>query len=102
MRTIRVDYRDEQGIDRRVLVPEDDGAHPSEGVPISLDVDSLYEHMPIKFRQQLVKELWARNLVEPADYLKPGAPELIRAALLSVVKRDTMDILNLARERKHG
>jgi hypothetical protein len=101
MKLVNIDYRDEHGIDRRVLVPEDDGANPSEGVPLSLDVDSLYEHMPIKFRQQLVKELWARNLIEPADFLRPGAAELIRAALLSVVKRDTMDILNLARERKH-
>ncbi len=101
MKTISIDYRDELGIDRRVLVPEDDGANPSEGVPLSLDVDSLYEHMPVKFRQQLIKELWARNLIEPTDFLRPGAAELIRAALLSVVKRDTMDILNLARERKH-
>jgi hypothetical protein len=103
MGSTRLDYVDSNGIKRRVLVPADDGACPEEGIPISLPVDELYAHMPLEFRQRLVEALWAVGLIEPSDYLQRDAPERTRAALLSVVKRDTMDILNLARETmKHG
>ena len=99
----RLDYLDREGIKRRVLVPADDGACPEEGIPISLPVDELYAHMPLTFRQRLVDALWAVGLIEPADFSQRDAPERTRAALLSVVKRDTMDILSLARETmKHG
>lgn len=103
MKTIPVDYVDRDGFRRRALVPENDGASPAEGIPISLPVEQLYQHMPLAFQITLVNELWNVGLIEPADFLKRDAPERTRAALLSVVKHDTMDILNLAREMmKHG
>ena len=103
MNAIPVDYVDSEGIKRRVLVPTDDGASPEEGIPVSVPVDELYRHMPLSFRQQLVEALWAVGLIEPADFSQRDAPERTRAALLSVVKHDTMDILNLAREMmSHG
>jgi hypothetical protein len=93
---IVIEYRDTDGILRRVLAPET--ADPSEGVPLSLPVDELYWHMPLDFRQRLVKELWAVGLVEPKDFLAAGAAERIRAALLSVVKHDVFDIQKFAKE----
>lgn len=93
----RADYIDKDGIKRRVLIPEGIADY-SEGIPVSLSVDQLYAHCSIDFRRTLIEELWARGLVEPADYLKAGAAELITAALRSVVKHDTLDILALAKE----
>ena len=94
---IRVDYVDKQGIKRRVLLPAG-VSDPSEGIPVSLPVDRLYEHCSIDFRRELIEELYARNLVEPADFQKAGAAELVTAAIRSVIKHDALDILSLARE----
>lgn len=98
----RVDYVDSEGIKRRVILPSDDGANPDEGIPISVPVDSLFEQMPVEFRRALVDALWANGLIEKDDFLRKDAPDKIRASLLSVVKHDTMDILNLAREMKNA
>ncbi len=98
-----VDYRDNQGIMRRVLLPDGADSDPTEGIPVSLPVDDLFDHMPLPFRQKLMEELWARDLIEPNDFLRPGALEQIRSAWLSVAKKDSLDIQNLARERtNHG
>lgn len=101
MSAIRLDYVDSDGFRRRVLVP-DEHADPVEGIPVSVPVELLYQHMPLTFQAQLINELWAVGLIEPADYLKGDAMQKVRAALLSVVKRDTLDILNLAREMNHA
>lgn len=96
---VKRDYVDEYGIQRRVLVP--DGEHNlAEGVPISLAVDSLFSQSPLEYRKALMVELWARGLIEPCDFSKAGAAELVRAALLAVTKHDTLDILSFAREAK--
>ncbi len=97
----RLDYVDQEGIKRRVRVP-DAYTDPVEGIPVSVPVDNLYLHMPLAFRVALVNELWAVGLIEPADFAAGNAPERVRAALLAVVKHDTFDILNLAREMNHG
>lgn len=98
----RVDYRDEHGIKRRVLLPSGVTAH-EEGIPVSLDVDRLYLHCPVDFRRRLVEELWARNLIEPCDFLRAGASELTRAAINAAMKADTLDIITLAgQECKKG
>lgn len=93
----KVDYIDKNGIQRRVLIP-DGVSDYSEGIPVSLPVDSLYQHCSIEFRRALIDELWARDLIEPCDFRRAGAGELITAALRSVVKRDALDIITLARE----
>lgn len=96
-RVNRVDYADASGIKRRVLLP-DGISDPREGIPVSLDVDSLYSHCSLEFRRALVDELWARDLVEPCDFKRPGAAELIRASLLAVAKQDALSIISFAHE----
>lgn len=95
----QAEYTDERGVKRLVLLPDDVTANPAEGIPLDLDVETLYPHMPAHFGARLKAELWARGLIQPSDYLSPGATEKIRAALLAVVKEDTMSILALAKER---
>lgn len=92
---VRVDFEDSDGIKRRVLLPAGVTEY-DEGIPVSVNVDYLYMHCSIDFRRRLVEELWARNLIEPCDYVRPGAPELIRAAIHAATKADTLDILALA------
>lgn len=84
---------------RRVLLPNDD-ALPSEGIPLSLDVGQLYAHMPVEFVARLVESLWARGLVEPDDFFKPGAHELCRDAVMDTVKFDALSIISLARSMR--
>lgn len=93
--TTKAEYVDQNGFRRRVLLPAGVTSY-SEGVPVSLDVDRLFEHCSIEFRRKLIDELWARDLVEPCDFLRPGAPELIRAAIAACVKVDTLNIVTLA------
>jgi hypothetical protein len=98
---IKVDYIDRDGIKRRVLLP-DAYADPAEGIPVSLPVEQLYSHMPPAFQAALVTALWARDLIEPADFLAPGAAERARAALLEVVKHDALNMLSFAGEYKES
>ncbi len=93
--TARADYHDQDGIQRRVELPIGSTSY-TEGVPVSLDADRLFPQCSPDFRRKLVAELWARGLVEPCDFMKAGAPELIRAALLACVKSDVLDIITLA------
>jgi len=95
-----LDYLDEQKIKRRVLVPV--GADPSEGIPLSLDVDQLYADCSLEFRQRLVAELWAVGLIEKKDFDNPNAGVLIRSALLAAIKSDTVMIINFARSQDNG
>ena len=85
------------GINQVVLIPEGE-TDASLGIPISLDLSTLYPHMPPAFVSALTGELHTRGLVEPCDYLKPGAAELYRAALLSVIKHDFLSVQTLAKE----
>lgn len=94
-----VEYTDERGVPRLVVLPDDSSADPSEGIPVDLDVETLYPHMPPEFAARLKGELWKRGLVRPQDYLATGAAERIRSALLATVKADTLNILDLAKER---
>lgn len=87
------------GSKRRVLAPADGSVDAaSEGIPVSLDIGELYPHMPPAFVAALIEALWARGLVEPADFLKAGAAEKARSALLDVVKLDALDMIALAKK----
>lgn len=91
-------FKDEKGIERRVIVP--DLLTPAdEGVPASLDLQSLAEthNLPQHVIDALYREFQARNLHEPGDFVHPLAPDLIRAALISVYRLDTQTIIELAR-----
>lgn len=92
-------YVDESGINRLVLVPANsNGIDLSEGIPISLDLDPLYEHLPLEFRVRLYNALWDRGLIKPHDFLAPDAPEKYMAAIRSIIKRDALDAVKLANE----
>lgn len=47
---------------------------------------------------QLHNELWARGLIEPRDFLKPGAPEQFKRAMLNVIRLDFVRIKQFASE----
>jgi hypothetical protein len=96
MSAIKKDYRDSSGIMRRVLVPNDD-ANLSEGVPLSLDLERLYSDVPIGFVAKLSEALFNRGLIEPSDFMKPGAHELCRDAVMDVMREDALSIISLAR-----
>lgn len=93
------DYVDPQGITRRVALPDDwHGDDPSEGIPVSLDLDDIYGDLPIEFRRKLYTALHEAGLVTPCDYLPPGASDKFRRALLLCIKHEFFDVLALARE----
>lgn len=91
-----VDYTDTDGRKRRVLIPE--GGKPEEGLLVSLDLDEVFPDAPADFLTKLHNELWARGLVEPQDYLRAGAPEDFKRALLAIVRLDFARIKQLAQE----
>jgi hypothetical protein len=101
-----VDYRDENGVMRRVLLPADsDRYDPEEGVPLDLygDLDELYQDAPPVFRYNLYQMLYDRGLIEPADFLAPGALDIYRQVILSIIKHDGLSAQALAKERmKNG
>lgn len=94
---IKRDFFDDRGIKRRVLVP-DENAPLTEGIPVSLPVDNLYNTAPPEFVVRLVNALFARGLVEPADFMQPGAAELTRVALLDTLKFDAQSIVSFAND----
>jgi hypothetical protein len=93
-----IDYVSKDGIMRRVQIPDSGAGNLDEGIPKSLPIDNLFLHMPVEFRRELVNSLWDVGLIEPYDFLQPGAAEKVRAALLSIVKHDAMSILAYAKE----
>lgn len=90
------DYTDALGYSRRVLVPDD--GDPAEGIPVSLDLQAVFPHMPDTFIRALSKACWARGLIKPCDFLKPGADGQFKSALLSIIKEDFLSVQRAARE----
>ena len=87
---------DAQGVPMRVLVPE--GSHDLDaGIPVSLDISQLYEHMPHEFVVEFTTALHAQGLVKPIDYFQPGASDRYKAALLMVIRNDFLSIQALAK-----
>lgn len=84
------------GLPGVVIHPE--GADPQEGIPVHLDLDALYGHLPVEFRAKLYQALHERGLIEPADYLSPGADQRFKSAVLHVIKHDFFNVQQLARE----
>lgn len=90
------EYTNKQGVKTVVLVPE--GVSNLEaGIPISLDISSLFSHMPLEFVIEFTAALHAQGLVKPADYFQPGASDKYRAALLMVIRHDFLNIQALAK-----
>lgn len=86
----KVDYEDEHGCMRRVLLPVDTHYPPEEGIPVDFyeEIFELYRHTPPEFCYNLIKALYARNLVEPEDFMDSDAKKRYQAAMLSVLKHD--------------
>jgi hypothetical protein len=103
-KTRKVDYLSADGLPQRSLIPAyENGIDPSEGIPLHLDLDPLYGHLPLEFRQRLYQAIHAHGLIEPQDFLRPGAAEKYMAALRSVIKQDALSAIALAKEvMKHG
>lgn len=100
---IRKDYTDQNGIRRRALVP-DEYTNAEEGLPasISLDAALLQQGCSFEYIKRLYAELQARGLIEPADFLKPQAPDLISAALRATIRMDVQTIQAIAKEQSNG
>jgi len=94
---IKRDFFDNKGIRRRVIVP-DENAPLTEGIPVSLPIEKLYDTAPTDFVIRLVNALFARGLIEPEDFFKAGAAELTQNALLDTLKFDALNIVTLAKE----
>lgn len=94
-------YHDELDIPRVVMLPPGE-TDPTMGIPSSLDLTPLYGHLPADFQRRLYTALHARGLVEPADYVKPGAADRFRSAMLSAIKHDFTSVLQLAHEELQG
>lgn len=91
------DYVDERGIHQRVIVPNGE-TDLKTGIPVSLDVSSLYGHMPDTWQRDFYEALHAQGLVEPGDFFKPGAADRFKAAMLSVIRHDFLSVQALANE----
>lgn len=94
---IRKDYTDPAGIPSRVLVPEGE-TDLSTGIPVSLDLSPLYPHMPPEWLRALYEALHAQGLVEAPDFFKPGADQRAKAALLSVIRSDFLNMQAIAKQ----
>lgn len=96
-------YHDDQDIPRVVMLPPGE-TDATMGIPTSLDLTPLYGHLSADFQKRLYTALHARGLVEPADYVKPGAADRFRAAMLSAIKHDFTSVLALVQEelKHHG
>lgn len=90
------DTKTEEGLPVRVMVPE--GIDPSEGIPVSMPLDEIYGDLPSEFRERLYNELWARGLVSPSDYLKPGADQKFKSAIMAIIRVDWRLIVQKAQE----
>lgn len=95
--TVEKNYIDADGVPSRVLVPE--GATDlSAGIPVSLDISSLYQHMPQQFVAELTAALHEVGLVRASDYFQPGASDKYKQALLMVIRHDFTNLQTIAKQ----
>lgn len=97
VQTVERDFVDSRGVQQRVLVPEG-STNLAAGIPVSLDISELFNHMPDEFVVSFTAALHEQGLVKPADYFQPGASDRYRAALLMVIRHDFLSIQALAQK----
>jgi hypothetical protein len=90
-------YKDDSGIPRVVLLPPGE-KDKKTGIPLSLDLSSLFGHMPKHFQSAFYQALHDEGLVKPEDYFQPGAAERYRRVILRVIKHDFLSIQALAKK----
>lgn len=94
---VKQTFIDGEGISKVVLLPPGE-TDVRTGIPVSLDVSPLYEHMPPGFNRALHEALHAQGLIEPADYFKTGAADRFKAAMLTVIRHDFLSVQALAKQ----
>jgi hypothetical protein len=87
----RVDITGPDGAPRRVLVKE--GQPPEVGIPL-LELGAL--ELPEDIEAALRRELWARDIREYADMLRPGAAAEISAALRAALKVSVSTLIQIS------
>jgi hypothetical protein len=90
-------FIDQEGVQRVVLVPEG-SENLAAGIPVSLDISQLFEHMPKQFVVEFTAALHAQGLIKPADYFQVGASDKYKAALLMVIRNDFLSAQALAQQ----
>jgi hypothetical protein len=94
-----IDYQDADGVPHRVALPDGrDDIPPAEGLPVSLNLDMLYTELEPEFRRNFYIALWNMGLIQPCDYLRPGASELFRRAFNSAIRTEFFRVMALAKE----
>lgn len=94
---IEKSFIDPAGIPRVTLLPKGEN-DPSMGIPVSLDLAPLFGHMPDSFQADLTVALHAQGLIKAADYFQPGASDRFRAAMLTVIRHDFLNVQALAKQ----
>lgn len=94
---VRKTIEDDEGIPQIVLLPEGE-TDVKLGIPVSLNLRGLYPHMPAEFVRSLTINCHAQELIEPADFMKPGAAERFRSAMLSVIRHDFLSVQSYIKE----
>lgn len=95
--TVEKTYIRPDGVQQRVLVPEG-STNLAAGIPVSLDISQLFQHMPDEFVVEFTAALHEQGLVKPADYFQKGAADRYKAALLMVIRHDFLSIQALAQK----
>lgn len=90
-------YTNPDGVQSVVLVPEG-SENLAAGIPVSLDISQLFEHMPKEFVVSFTAALHEQGLIKPADYFQAGASDRYKAALLMVIRNDFLSIQALAQK----
>lgn len=83
------DYLDEHGFKHRVwLADDDDGRHPEQGLPISLDLEPIAAALGwnMDFARALQEELWAQGVITADDFLRDNIHAKVDAAIKHVTK----------------
>jgi len=92
----KAEYTDSQGSQHLTMVPPTD-QDAMTGLPL-LDLGAL--ELPEDIESNFRKALWSVGIREYADALKPGAAELIAAALRSALNVSVQSVLVLCRREQ--
>lgn len=94
-------YVDASGIPRVALLPKGE-TDTAMGIPVSLDLSPLYQHMSESWLRDFTAALHAQGLIKPQDFFVAGASDRYKAALLMVIRADFLSIQALAKEELQG